>query len=333
MSSSSNSLIRIVRLAVALCVITILLMAGALLLLTNPESIMKESVKEALTTDPVFWEAPDTLGIPDNELGNQIRYGKNLIAQTARYLGPKGTVLQISNGMNCQNCHLNAGTKPFGNNYGSVASLYPRFRERSGELESIEKRVNDCLERSLNGKSLDSLSKEMRSIVAYLQWVGKDVPKGKKANGSGLYDIPYLDRAADTLKGKALFESKCVACHGKNGEGLKRNDGIDYVYPPLGGKNSFNVGAGLYRISNFSKYIFANMPQGATYNNPLLAQEEAWDIAAYVVSLPRPKKTFAGDWPKIQTKPVDHPFGPYADTFNETQHKFGPFKPMLEGRK
>ena len=280
-----------------------------------------------------IWQAPDSISIPNDETGEQIRYGKELIAHTARYLGPKGKVSQISNGMNCQNCHLNAGTKPFGNNYGSVASLFPKFRARSGSMESIEKRVNDCIERSLNGKSLDSLSKEMRSIVAYMNWVGKDVPKGKKANGSGLYEIDYLDRAADTVNGKSLFEAKCVTCHGKNGEGVKRFNGIDYVYPPLWGENSFNVGAGLYRISNFAKYIFANMPQGATYDNPLLTQEEAWDIAAYVLSLPRPEKTFPADWPKIASKPVDHPFGPYADSFHKVQHKFGPFKPMLKSLK
>jgi len=280
-----------------------------------------------------LWQAPDTLGIPHDELGQQIRYGKELIAHTARYLGPKGSVMQISNGMNCQNCHLDAGTKPFGNNYGSVASLYPKFRARSGSMESIEKRVNDCLERSLNGKSLDSLSKEMRAIVSYMRWVGKDVMKGTKARGSGLYDLHYLNRAADTIKGKSLYESKCTVCHGKTGEGLKHASGGEYVYPPLWGDNSFNSAAGLYRISNFAEYVFANMPQGATYAKPLLTQEEAWDISAYVVSLPRPVKTFAGDWPKLETKPVDHPFGPYADSFTEAQHKFGPFKPIVESLK
>jgi thiosulfate dehydrogenase len=235
--------------------------------------------------------------------------------------------------MNCQNCHLNAGTKPFGNNYGSVASLYPRFRARSGSLESIEKRVNDCIERSLNGKGLDSLSREMRAIVAYINWVGKDVPKGKKASGSGLYELAYLNRAADTVTGKSLYSTKCAVCHGTKGQGLERNNGVDYIYPPLAGENSFNVSAGLYRISNFAKYIYANMPLGATHDSPLLTEEESWDIAAYVIFLPRPEKRFAGDWPKVETKPVDHPFGPYADSFSEAQHKYGPFIPILERLK
>ncbi len=334
MNSPFGQLAQIIRIALVTAVVTLLFLTSALLLLINPE-ILKEKIGTQATevSSQKLWHAPDSLSIPADELGNQIRYGKELIAHTALYLGPKGSVMQISNGMNCQNCHLNAGTKPFGNNYGSVASLYPRFRARSGGLESIEKRVNDCIERSLNGKSLDSLSIEMRAIVAYLNWIGKDVPKGKKANGSGLFDIAYLNRSADTTKGKSLYTSNCAVCHSNNGGGMKRSNGIDYVYPPLWGENSFNVSAGLYRLSNFAKYIYTNMPLGATHDNPLLTEEESWDIAAYVLSLPRPEKTFAADWPMIETKPVDHPFGPYADSFSESQHKYGPFNPILERLK
>ena len=119
------------------------------------------------------------VGAPASEIpyysrkdGELIWYGHELIANTSIYLGPKGTVMQISNGMNCQNCHLSAGTKPWGNNYGAVFSTYPKFRDRSGSIETIYKRVNDCFERSLNGESLDTGSKEMQAIYAYIKWLG-----------------------------------------------------------------------------------------------------------------------------------------------------------------
>ena len=35
-----------------------------------------------------------------------VRYGRDLIANTAHYLGPQGIVDHRTNGMNCQNCHL-----------------------------------------------------------------------------------------------------------------------------------------------------------------------------------------------------------------------------------
>ena len=100
---------------------------------------------------------------PDGKL---IFYGHELIANTARYLGPQGSVLQISNGMNCQNCHLDAGTKPWGNNYGAVYTTYPKFRDRSGAVETVYKRVNDCFERSLNGSALETQSMALIAIYA-----------------------------------------------------------------------------------------------------------------------------------------------------------------------
>ena len=47
----------------------------------------------------------------------------------------------------------------------------------------------------------------------------------------------------------------------------------------------------------------------------------------------RPVKDLSKDWPKISGKPIDHPFGPYSDSFSENQHKFGPFKPIEDFRK
>jgi len=108
---------------------------------------------------------------------------------------------------------------------------------------------------------------------------------------------------------------------------------VEYTYPALWGKNSFNDGAGLYRISNFAKYIKYNMPLGVTHRNPQLTDEEAWDVAAFIVSQARPHINVPKDWPDISKKPADHPFGPYADAFAEAQHKYGPFKPIVEEQK
>jgi thiosulfate dehydrogenase len=280
-----------------------------------------------------FWKAPDTSTIPAGLAGEQIRYGRELIAHTSEYLGPKGKVMTMSNGMNCQNCHLDAGTKPFGNNYSAVASTYPKFRARSGTEENIEKRVNDCLERSLNGKALADDSHEMKAIVAYIKWVGKDVPKGKTPKGVGLVEVPFLEEPASSIIGKVVYGEKCASCHGKNGEGIMITEGTAWKYPPLWGKDSYNDGAGLLRLSRFTGYIKANMPLGATYNEPQLTDEEAWHLAAYVNSMERPKKDITKDWPDISKKPIDHPFGPFADGFDERQHKYGPFKSIVERRK
>jgi thiosulfate dehydrogenase len=271
------------------------------------------------------WHAPDINSLPASEEGDLIRYGKELIVNTSHYLGPKGKVASVTNGMNCQNCHLNAGLTPYANCFSAVASFYPVFRPRSGIIESIEFRINDCLQRSLNGKPIDSLSKEMKAMVAYLKWVGKDVKRGIKPKGAGTKELAFMRRPADPVNGKIVYNSKCQTCHGKNGEGLIKADSSGFIYPPLWGRNSYNTGAGLYRLTKFAGYIKYAMPYGATHENPQLSDEEAWDVAAFVNSQPRPTLFFPNDWPDLSKKAIDYPFGPYADTFSEKQHKYGPF--------
>ncbi len=294
----------------------------------------KPVVMSASTFDTSrLWVGWNKYHIPEGD--TLARYGHELISNTSYYLGPNGTVAQITNGMNCQNCHLNGGTVPWGNNYGAVASLYPQFRARSGGLETIVKRISDCMERSLNAdKVVDSTSKEMKAIIAYMNWVGEGIPKKIKPKGSGIMDIPYLDRAADPQKGQLVYVSKCQRCHGADGQGQKKLDETGYEYPPLWGDHSYNTAAGLYRLSRFAGYVKNNMPFGEVeYHNPQLSNEEAWDVAAFVNSQPRPSKFFKEDWPDISKKPFDHPFGPFADGFGEEQHKYGPFKPIIEARK
>jgi len=291
-------------------------------------------VPAALPEDEVpYWKAPAVGSIESVELREQVAYGKDLIAHTAKYLGPRGSIQPISNGLNCQNCHLDAGTKVFGNNYSAVASTYPKFRARSGTEEDIYKRVNDCFERSLNGQPLDTASREMQAIKAYIDFLGKDVPKGERPAGVGLVQLDYLDRAADPEQGRGIYQAKCATCHQPEGQGQPGPDGREYTYPPLWGEHSYNDGAGLYRVSNFARYVKVNMPLGATHKYAILTDEEAWDVAAFVNSQPRPHKVSTGDWPDITKKPVDHPFGPYADSFSEKQHKYGPWQPILKEKE
>jgi thiosulfate dehydrogenase len=321
-------------LLVAVLMIAVVGVAGVLVV--GPQHLIgyeTPAPKSEAPASPEVWGPPAFSSMSPGDAGEKIKYGRELIARTAEYLGPSGSIMSVSNGMNCQNCHLDAGTRPFGNNYSAVAATYPKFRARSGTEETIEKRVNDCFERSLNGRALPNASREMQAIVAYINWLGTGVPKGKSPEGAGLVELPFLNTAADPVKGKLLYQEKCAVCHGSNGEGIKNPGSASWTFPPLWGKDSYNDGAGLYRLSRFAGYIKANMPLGATYTEPLLTDEEAWHIAAFVNSMPRPKMDITQDWPDISKKPVDHPFGPFADGFDEKQHKFGPFKPIIEKRK
>jgi thiosulfate dehydrogenase len=337
-----NQLLRIIEylnLSVLACII---FMIGSVIILSLPPEAGQDDQDVKKASAPLvtrqndrtaLWQPPDSTKIPNTAEGDLIRYGRELVAHTALYLGPRGKVMAISNGMNCQNCHLKAGKKLYGNNYAGVAATYPKFRARSGTIETIEKRVNDCIERSLNGKKLPENSTEMQAFVAYIKWVGSEVKKGVYPGSAGIPDLPLLNRAADPIRGKKIYRIHCTRCHGTNGEGLREGNSLEWKYPPLNNEDSYNNGAGLFRLSRFAGYVKANMPYGTTYENPTLTDEEAWDVAAYINSLPRPRKNFPTDWPDISTKPFDHPDGPYSDSFSEQQHKYGPFAPIVESRK
>ena len=142
-----------------------------------------------------------------------------------------------------------------------------------------------------------------------------------------------MQRAADPVKGKMVFENKCQRCHGNYGEGVMYPDSTSFIYPPLWGPQSYNISAGLYRISRLAAFIKYNMPFDLTQISPQVSDEEAWDVAAFISSQPRPEKKFADDWPKPETKPEDYPFGPYTDAFSEQQHKYGPFVPIKEAKE
>lgn len=70
---------------------------------------------------------------------------------------------------------------------------------------------------------------------------------------------------------------KCAMCHGANGQGT-------LAAPPLWGKDSFNDGAGMAKLDNFSAFTHLNMPLG----NPDLSIEDALDVALFVTTEPRP---------------------------------------------
>jgi thiosulfate dehydrogenase len=173
----------------------------------------------------------------------------------------------------------------------------------------------------------------MKAIIAYMQWLGQQVPKGIKPHGAGINDIPFLKRAAEPEKGLIVYQQNCLRCHGPEGAGIFNGDSTGYVYPPLWGEHSFNIGAGLYRLSRLAGYVKDNMPLGSTHDKPQLTNEQAWDVAAFINSRQRPEKSFPKDWPDITRKPIDHPFGPFSDSFTTLQHKYGPFDPIKRTHK
>jgi thiosulfate dehydrogenase len=271
----------------------------------------------------------------DNSKSNiEIKYGYELFLNTPKYLGPdnsKGNIVYAGNNLACNNCHMDAGTKPYSGLLIGIINRFPQFRGRENKIGTIEERINGCMERSMNGKKLPIDGKEMKGFVSYLKWLSRYAPKDGKLKGVGYASIEIPNRAVNLEHGESIFKTKCAICHGNNGEGIKLNNSSAYLYPPLWGDDSFNNGAGMTRVITAAEFIKTNMPFGATFENPLLTDEESYDVAGYINQQERPTKANPEkDFPDLKRKPVSTPYPPYADNFSVQQHQMGPFQPIMD---
>lgn len=184
---------------------------------------------------------------------------------------------------------MDAGTRSHGLSLVGVAAKYPKALPSGGE-ESLEDRINGCMTRSMNGRPLPEAGPEMRAFVAYLDTLSAY---------PGSYGDPVEDPEAlaapghppDPVRGEALYLQQCAACHRPDGSGMRTGaigDARGYLHPPLWGPDSFNAAAGMGRPATAAAFIHANMPLGSSQSAPVLTPAEAWDIAAYLDSRPRP---------------------------------------------
>ncbi|HET9276414.1 MAG TPA: c-type cytochrome [Gemmatimonadales bacterium] len=230
---------------------------------------------------PEVPQPPHDSLLPPGPVGESIRRGRALLADTRDSL-PE----HVGNRLRCFSCHLEDGTKPGFLTLIGVYSRFPQYRSRNAQINLIEDRINDCFERSMNGKPLARDGRAMRDIVSYFAWLSRGVAPPGDIPGVGLPRMASV--TPDTARGRAVFESTCTRCHGADGLGTP-------IAPPLWGAESFNVGAGMARLRTAAAFIRYNMPNDRVV---VLSDSQAFDVAAYVVSRPRPdfaKKV--DDWP------------------------------------
>ncbi len=265
-----------------------------------------------------------------------VKYGHSLITKTPEYIGPLAgnTNMRFAgNNLTCNNCHLDGGRKIGSGSFVGVFNRFPQMRRREGRMGTLEERINGCMERSMSGRKMEEDSKEMQAMIAYMKWLSKDIPPDMMKKYKGYLPVTIPDFKADTVSGKQLYQTHCIMCHQKDGTGLPfpGETFTGYRYPPVGGMDSYNNGAGMNRVLTAAQFIKWNMPFGATHDNPILTDEEAYHIAAYINTFDRPDKPNREvDFPDKAYKPVSTPYGPWADDFPAEQHKFGPFPPIIE---
>ena len=289
---------------------------------------------------PPAWNVPDPNALPEGAWKDTVLYGRELIVRTYAHLGPEVEDPEMrysGNNLSCQSCHLQAGTQRYALPLIGVYGSFPTYMGREDEVRTLEERINGCFERSMNGRALPLESDAMKAMLAYIQFLSTGIPVGAPTEGRGSPRLAFLDRAADPERGAEVYAQNCALCHQADGQGVRNGEVGDaggYLYPPLWGPDTYNNGAGMTRLIASAQFIRANMPFGTTHEAPLLSEEDAWDVAAYINSQPRPERANLDlDYPDRSRKPIDAPFAPHPDDFSLEQHRLGPFQPIIDARQ
>lgn len=239
-----------------------------------------------------LFKVPEEATIPDGPAGELIRRGLMLVTHTPREL-PQYAL----SALRCSNCHLKAGTVAFAAPWVGVTHRYPQYSSRSDQEVTLAQRIQGCFRRSLNGKAPSIDSEPMLAIIAYMAWLSHEVPPDVKVEGRGYPPLSH-PLTLNRQRGNELFQDRCAVCHGEDGEGRlnEKPQRYPYGFPPLWGNGAFNIAAGMARLHKAAAFIKRKMPFTA---GGTLSDQEAYDIADFVIHQPRPD--FAGkenDWPK-----------------------------------
>ena len=226
-----------------------------------------------------YFKPPSDSELQNNAFGELVRRGEALFVNT-KALAPQ----HVGNEMNCVNCHLDRGRKANSAPLWSAYPMYPAYRKKNNKVNTYVERMQGCFQFSMNGTPPPADSEILAALTAYSYWLSTGAPTGKALPGRGFDEPPPPKGGFNIARGKAVYDSQCALCHGVNGEGKKV--GVNYVFPPLWGKNSYNWGAGMHRINTAAGFIQHNMPLG---RGETLSDQEAWDVAAFINTHERPQ--------------------------------------------
>ncbi|HQT46356.1 MAG: cytochrome C class I [Acidocella sp. 20-63-7] len=221
---------------------------------------------------------PSLQDLPSGPLGQSIQRGHDMIMNTTTDPEVKG---YIGNALTCNSCHTDGGNNNHPGNFLITATKFPAFSPREGAVITLADRVANCFMRSMNGTRPGADSKVVVDMEAYITWLdrGKTIYSPPPAKEASPY--PAMLKAAthaDVVAGAAVYTTSCAACHGAQGAGMPS------AFPPVWGATSYNAGAGLANVAKLAVWVKGNMP----LDNAHLSNKEAFDVALYIDTHPRP---------------------------------------------
>lgn len=216
---------------------------------------------------------------PAGPLGAVVRQGEAIVRDTPNHPLSKP---YSGNALSCTSCHLDGGRDLNAASFVGVATAYPAYSPREGRVITLEDRVLNCFMRSCNGTRPPLGSEVSVAVTAYITWLSQGQAMAMNpAKPLGPRHVPALkvDAAkADPAQGRELYAEHCATCHGGKGQGYKKN-------PPVWGPKSYNAGAGLATLNGLASWLKVSMP----LDDPFLSDDEARDLAAFLVAQPRPR--------------------------------------------
>ena len=216
-----------------------------------------------------------TAPFPPGDEGKLVSYGHDIITKT-----PQLMAKYIRAGMSCEACHIDAGRKPHGGSLLGIYATFPQWNRRSHRFITLQDRLAECFLYSMNGRPPAYDSREMIALTAYIAFLSRGAQVGTGFADQG-YELGPPPRTPSIAVGKTVYAQRCTSCHAANGGGAAG------AFPPLWGPKSFNAGAGMHRVKTMAGFVRSNMPFGSAPNT--LSVQESYDVAAFVLSHPRPK--------------------------------------------
>jgi thiosulfate dehydrogenase len=266
----------------------------------TPLPVRPQPAQPAASAD---YTPPTAASAPVGPWGDAVRQGERLLTETRRH-----APAYAGNDLSCSNCHLDAGRKPGAAPLWAAFVNFPAFRAKNNEINSFQKRVQDCFVYSLNGKPPPLGSPELLAIESYAAFMARGLPSGQSPPGRGFPTLAEPLQPPDDARGAAVYAESCSVCHGPEGAG-QRIEGKQ-VYPPLWGARSYNWGAGMATIDKAAAFIHANMPQGEERS---LSVQQAWDVAFFIDGQRRPQDPRYATSPEAtRARHHDQPFSRYG---------------------
>lgn len=229
---------------------------------------------------------PPDAAIPDGPFGDLVRLGQSIFQDTPRYAPGF-----VGNPLSCRNCHLNRGRAPDSAPMWAAYVHYPEYRRKDDLVNTLQARIQGCFRYSHNGTAPPADDQVLTALVSYFYWMAAGLPVGIKPKVASYPPLADPVSPPSRERGAAVYAASCALCHGADGQGA--GAGGQTVFPPLWGPQSFNWGAGMHQLDKAAAFIQRNMPLAA---GGTLTDQQAWDVAAYMNSQPRPQDPrFTGD--------------------------------------